>query len=65
MEEFGITYSRNYYHECAHYRHDYAEYSSAEIEFLKLVEQVSYDQDKNGNKDHFCQIRPAPVVAKQ
>jgi hypothetical protein len=65
MVELRIVYSWDYHHERAHYRHDDAKYNSAEIEPLELVEKMCYDQGKNGNKDHFCQIRPVPVVTKQ
>ena len=65
MEEFRIIYSRDYDHQRAHYRHNDAEYNSAEIESLKLIEHLRYDQEKNGNNDHFRQIRPTPVIAKQ
>ena len=65
MKEVWIIYARNQDHQCTHYWHKDAEHRSAEIVFLKFVEQVGYDQNKNGEQDHFCQVRPVPIVAKQ
>ena len=56
MEEGRVIYSWNDNHQCAHYWNDDTEHSPAEIESPQVVEDVGYDQNKNGDNDHFCQI---------